>query len=173
MKLHNKNDITENKLILLYLYRKMGMMLPLGSVLHLNESKDWMTYFDLHQHINDLVEAGFLSISEDGHLITAEGITVSDEFKKRIPFSIREHIDEYVRNRKQDIQTKMQIISDYSQDSSHEFPVVLKILEHQNEVFTLRLVATSREEAKNICNSFEKKAVQLYADLINTIALDI
>ena len=173
MGLHDKNDLTENKLILLYLHRKMGMMLPLGHAVEFIVKKDWMNYFDLHQHMHDLCEAGFVSKQTDGYLITASGISVADEFKKRIPFSIREAIDQYVQEQKKDIQTQMQIISDYSQDSSSEFPVTLQIHEHQIQIFSLRLVASSREEAERLCKAFDKNAAQLYADMISNLAREI
>lgn len=151
----------------------MGM--PLSDVM-IEEyllDKKWINYFDLKNQILSLLEEGYLENMDNMRRISAKGIFILDNFKKEIPFSIREQIDTDAQKNKSNIRRKMEIYANFSQDSSSEFPVVLKLLENNNEALSLRVVATTRDEAQRLCKVFEENADKIYAEVIMRVTQKI
>ena len=111
-------------------------------------NKEWINYFDLKNQLISLVEEGYLEVKDDMKRITSKGIYILDNFKKEIPFSIREEIDSHAQKNKADIRRKMEIQVNFSQDSSSEFPVVLKLKDNNNEALALRV---ARITSYNVC----------------------
>lgn len=168
MHLHNKGDMTENKLILLYALRKLGMSAPMDALADLVLTRDWMNYFDMHQMLLELKEAGLIDERTPGtYTLTTDGLQALENYKKRIPFSIRDQIADYCRLNGQRIAREADILADYQQDSSTEFPVELAILENGLDVFRIKLVAPSREQAERVCARFRLEAADLYARLVH------
>ena len=173
MQLHDKNRQEENRLIILFLFHKMGMPLSDAMVEDYLLNKEWINYFDLKNQMISLVDEGYLEVKEDMKRITAKGIFILDSFKKEIPFSIREQIDTDAQKNKANIRRRMEIHANFSQDSSSEFPVVLKLKDNNNEALVLRVVATTRDEAEKLCRTFEENADSIYADIIIKITQKI
>jgi hypothetical protein len=171
--LHDKNNLTENKLILLYIAKKLGVKLSYDQFYVLVDKYKWMNYFDMRECIIDLSEAGFLSNESDCFTITANGLELLDIFKKSIILSIRTTIDEYANNNRLKIKIDQQIYADYSQDSENEYPVVFKIIENEVEIFSARLVASNTKEAKSLVREFKKKAPKIYANMIKELTSDL
>jgi len=169
MQLHDKNRQEENRLIILFLYHKMGMPLSDAMVEDYLMKHDWMNYFDLKNQLLSLVEEGYLENIDDARRIASRGIFVLDNFKKEIPFSIREQIDSDAQKNRANIRRKMEIHANFSQDSTNEFPVILKLKDNNNEALVLRVVATTRSEAESLCEAFEKNADSIYADIMMKI----
>lgn len=166
MQLHDKNKQEENRLIILFLFYKMGMPLKSDMAEEYLVEKEWINYFDLKNQIISLEEEGYLEKIDQLIRITAKGIFILDNFKKEIPFSIREEIINYAQDNKTHVRKDMEIYANFSQDSSNDFPVVLKLFDNNEEALTLRVVATTREEAEKICYEFKENANQIYAELI-------
>lgn len=171
--LHDKNNLTENKLILLYIAKKLGVKLSYDQFYLLVDKYKWMNYFDMRECIIDLCDAGFLSDEDQCYTITADGLELLDIFKKSIVLSIRNTIDEYANNNRLKIKIDQQIFADYSQDSKNEYPVVFKIIENEMEIFSTRLVASNAKEAKSLIREFKKKAPKIYANMIKELTSDL
>lgn len=171
--LHDKNNLTENKFIILYIARKLGVKLDCDQFYILTEQHGWMNYFDMRECITDLNEAAFLKETDGKYTITAEGIAVIDEFKKSIPFSIRTIIDNYAKENKSKILVEQQIIADYSQDSENEFPVLFRINENGVVIFEARIVAASAKDAQSLVEAFKKKASRIYVGVVKELTADL
>ncbi len=171
--LHDKNNLTENKFILLYAARKLGVKLSCDQFYVLADQHKWMNYFDMRECITDLNDAGFLKESDEMYTITANGIAVIDEFKKSIPLSIRTIIDDYAKENKSKILVEQQIIADYSQDSENEFPVLFRINENGVVIFEARIVAATAKDAQNLVDAFKKKASKVYMTVVKELTSDL
>ena len=171
--LHDKNNLTENKFIILYIARKLGVKLDCDQFYILTERHGWMNYFDMRECIIDLHEGGFLSETEGKYSITAEGISIIDEFKKSIPLSIRTFIDGYAKENKSKILVEQQIIADYSQDSENEFPVLFRINENGVVIFEARIVAATAKDAQQLVDAFKSKASKIYANVVKELTSGI
>jgi hypothetical protein len=174
MRHYRKESLADQKLILLYALRKLGLSAGVPTLCDLTAGRNWMNYFDMRQHLLELAEAGFLKTddSHERYALTGEGLSALELYKKRIPFSIRCQIDEYARQHGAAVVRNAEIHADFTQDSADEFPVSLSISENGVEIFRLRLVATTREEARALCNQFDVEGPQIYADLIHRLTRD-
>ena len=171
--LHDKNSLTENKFIILYIARKLGVKLDCDQFYILTEQHKWMNYFDMRECITDLFDTGLLKEEGGKYSITADGISVIDQFKKSIPLSIRTIIDDYAKSNKSKILVEQQIIADYSQDSENEFPVLFKINENGVVIFEARIVAATAKDARNLVDAFKSKASKIYADVVRELTSDL
>lgn len=169
MELHDKNSTNENRLIILFFYHKMGMPLPDSAAEEYIGQHQWMSYFDMKEHMIDLLSEGYLEEVDHKKRITAKAIYILDNFKQDIPFSIRDSIDHHARENRVNLQRDMEIYANYSQDSSSEFPVVLKLFDNNNEVLNLRVTAASAEDAEKLCNIFRTESAEIYADIISRV----
>lgn len=171
--LHDKNDLTENKFILLYIARKLGLKLDCDQFYVLAEKNNWMNYFDMRECIIDLHDVGFLKEDDEKYSITADGIAVIEEFKKNIPLSIRTIIDDYAKENKSKILVEQQIIADYSQDSENEFPVLFRINENGVVIFEARILAATAKDAQSLVTAFKEKASKIYANVVKELTSDL
>ncbi|MCK5130116.1 MAG: DUF4364 family protein [Clostridiales bacterium] len=170
--LHDKNNLTENKFIILYITRKLGVKLNSDQIFVLADKYSWMNYFDMRECIIDLCDAGFLNEENETYTITSEGFSLIENFMTSIAFSIRTIIDDYAKDNKSKILIDQQIIADYCQDSAHEYPVTLKIIENEVELFSSRIVAANEEDAKRLVDRFKQKSSKIYASLIKELTSD-
>lgn len=169
MHLHDINNNKENRLIILFFFYKMSMPLREETVEKYMMDQKWMNYFDFKEHVIDLQLEGYIEEYENDLRITSKGIFILDNFKQDIPFSIRQLIDNYAQDNRFAIKRDMQVYADYSQDSSSEYPVVLRLSENNNEVLTLRLMTSTGKEAQILCDVFKENAYDIYADVIHRI----
>ena len=171
--LHDKNNLTENKFIILYIARKLGVKLDCDQFYILTDKHKWMNYFDMRECIIDLHDVGFLKEDDEKYSITAEGIAVIDQFKKSIPLSIRTDIDDYAKSNKSKILVEQQIIADYSQDSENEFPVLFRINENGVVIFEARIVAATAKDAQSLVDAFKNKASKIYANVVKELTSEL
>lgn len=171
--LHDKNNLTENKFIILYIARKLGVKLDCDQFYILTDEHRWMNYFDMRECIIDLHDVGLLKEDSEKYSITADGIAVINQFKKSIPLSIRTIVDEYAKSNKSKILVEQQIIADYSQDSENEFPVLFKINENGVVIFESRLVAANAKDAQKLVDAFKNKASKIYGNVIKELTSDL
>ncbi len=171
--LHDKNNLTENKFIILYIARKLGVKLECDQFYALAEKHGWMNYFDMRECIIDLNDVGFLKEDDEKYSITADGIAVINEFKKSIPLSIRTLIDDYAKENKSKILVEQQIIADYSQDSENEFPVLFRINENGVVIFEARVVAANAKDAQKLVDAFKEKASKIYSNIVKELTSDL
>ena len=173
MQLHDKNNITENKLIVLYMLHKFKAPLTFEFMFDFISLKDWMTYFDMHQIMLDLTDEGLIKAEDNQYETTLQGVNVLEEFRKRIPFSVRRDIENHAIIFRTPVLENMQIKADYEQDSQNEFPVTLEIFENKIRVFSLKVVAASGREAEQICESFRSQAGVIYSTALSMLSSDL
>ena len=171
--LHDKNNLTENKFIILYIARKLGVKLTSEQFFVLSDKYKWMNYFDMRQCLMELCEEGFLKEDDEHYTITAQGFNIVENFKTSIAFSIRTIIDDYAKENKSKILVNQQIIADYSQDSAHEYPVTMKIVENEAELFCAKIVAANENDAKKLTEDFKIKASKIYSNIVKDLTENI
>ena len=175
--LHSKGDLTENKLILLYILYKMRMPLSLDQLTVLITEHDWMYYFDMRQLLIELYESGLIQDEHRDNMvlyhITTAGLDLLMPFRKRIPLPIREQIDRYIIDHRQELLEETHVLAQYSQDSSLEYPVQLKLIENAQIIFQMFIPTSSEEEAKGLCERFRREGAEVYARLVHELTADL
>ncbi len=86
MQLHDKNRQEENRLIILFLYHKMGMPLSDKMIEEYLLDKDWMNYFDLKNQLITMAEDGYLEDIDDMRRISTKAYLCWTALKRKYPF---------------------------------------------------------------------------------------
>ena len=132
-----------------------------------------INYFALQNYLEALIESENLTeLTVDGEKIYS--LTVSGEetigfFSDRIPMSIRDRLDEYVRETNEKENVSSEIVADYFPINEKEYSVKLNIKENDVTMLNIELYVGDRERARLISEHFAKNTTQVYSQIISII----
>lgn len=171
MKLNTTNEIlAENKVLILYILDKIGKPTTDNELLKIVISITDMNYFYFQQFITDLIESKYIiKYNKDNFNfieITLEGKRTLELTSNIIPGITKLKIDSNLKPLQKEIKEELSIIADFEPKDSNNFFVNCKIIENNNIVFNIGILANSRETAKNICENWKKNANKLFPEFI-------
>lgn len=70
------------------------------------------------------------------------------------------------------IAEKLSVVSDFTPDDDNGFFVDCKIIDKNKTIFSIRVLAGSREQAKFIVDNWKKNAAKLYPKLLETLFIE-
>ena len=171
--LHHKENLTENKLLLLYALYKIRQQMTMDQLTVMCADLDLMYYFDMCQHLVELAEDGLIRIrTQDNltfHEITPAGLEMVGLFKRQLSPALREKMDRDLMERRRAFQQQMEVTASYTEDSPAEFPVTLRIRENAVELFHMELSVPTSAMAAQLCRAFRQDGPAIYADLIKRL----
>lgn len=166
----DKGNLTENRLILLFLAARFARGIEHDEVAALNMRHDWMLYFDMEQMLAELCDEGLLlrEVLEDKvfYAVTAAGADVLGMYYKRIPMSIRSQIDSFARENAQRMVREQEFYAEYECISASHYRAILRIYELSQPIFSLDISAPDEATARAICLRFKQEATDIYAGLV-------
>lgn len=165
------NQLSENKLILLYLIREKENITP-AELSDFILFRGYMDYFSMENYITELLESELilrLKLDEKVYYtLHPQGEEVVELFRARIPHSIREDIRVYAQNsflhRSPLLEAETQIEPDRG-----AFLVTCRILDYDRSVLEVRVAAGSEEEVRRIRNAWQQKGMSIYWNLLKEI----
>ena len=104
--------------------------------------------------------------------ITSDGKRVLELTISIIPGIIKLRVDTNLKPCIDKIKEKLSVISDFTPDDNNGFFVECKIIDKNKIIFSIRVFAGSREQAKFIVENWKKNAVKLYPKLLKTLLED-
>lgn len=132
-----------------------------------------MNYFYFQQFILDLIDSNYIAKYEKDDLIfydlTSEGKQALDLTSNIIPGILKLKVDSNLKPYQQIIKNKISVVADFEPDDSSGFYVDCKVVENHKTVFSVRVLAGSREQAKTICDNWRNNAKTLYPTLLHTL----
>lgn len=174
MKLSSSNELlAENKLLILYIIDKIGKPITDNELLKIIISVTDMNYFYFQQFLLDLLEIKYITKYEkDGicfYKLTENGKKVLDLTSNIIPGIMRLRVDTNIKSCKDSIADEISITAEFEPEDSNSFFVECKITEHNKTIFSIKVLAGSREQAKQICDNWKNNASELYPKLISIL----
>ncbi len=165
------NQLSENKLILLYLIReKDNITVP--EMADFVIFRGYMDYFSMGSYVAELVEARLvLELCRDEHkyyTLHPQGIELVEMFRARIPHSIREEIRSYAQNSFLHGSAYLEAAV-RTEGAGRSISVSCMIRDYDRIVLTLSLSASSEEEAARIRDNWYKKGMSVYWNLLRDI----
>ncbi|MGN0404891.1 MAG: DUF4364 family protein [Bariatricus sp.] len=158
------------KLIILYMLDKVDFPLTNAQISEFILNKGYTTYFKLQQALSELTEAELIreetSHNRTLYHLTEDGAQSIQYFKNNISRSIREDIDNYLREKKYDLKNEVAVKADYYRNTSREFSVRCQVLEDELPLIDLTLSVPSETEAEAIVTNWQKKNQEIYAWLM-------
>lgn len=132
-----------------------------------------INYFALQSYLEALIDSENLAeLTVDDkkiYSLTTAGEETIGFFADRIPPSIRDRLDEYVReiNKKENVSSD--ISCDYYPISEREYSVKLNIKENDVTMLNIELYVGDRERAKRISEHLKEHTTQVYSQIISLI----
>ena len=115
--LQSTNDLTVNKLVVLYLLAKVKMTLSLSQITQTILERAYTDYFSLQQYLNEMVDAGFVIQEKESHIswfsITDKGLETLGFFESRISLSTREELDSFIEHNWRTLRNEMEVTAEY------------------------------------------------------------
>ncbi|MDK2933353.1 MAG: hypothetical protein PWP27_1163 [Clostridiales bacterium] len=170
---NNVHDITENKLIILFILNKINLPLTNTQITEIVMKDSLMNYFILQQYLSELVNAAQIKVynkdNKQFYQLTAKGQQTLSYFENRIPFSIREKLLQTISNQKRHYKQSAEIISNYTPQAKSGYMVECKIIENGTSLMELKLSVGTKVEAKDICEHWNQNSEQIYSKIISIL----
>lgn len=165
------NQLSENKLILLYLIREKENITS-AELSDYILFRGYMDYFTMENYITELIESKLvlrLKMNDKiYYTLYPQGEEVVELFRARIPHSIREDIRAYAQNsflhRSPLLEAEARIEPDQG-----AYLVTCQILDYDQNVLEARISAGSEEEARLIRNAWRQKGMSIYWNLLKEV----
>lgn len=163
-----------NKLILLFVFDRMGVPMQENVLVDMATDNNWISYMDCKESLCDLIKTSFIAnMSPKSHTprfaITSDGRECLKHFYTQIPLSLRDEITENVKENRLNYRKKQDYISDYYKNPDGTFTVVLRIDTTNVQLMELKLVIQSISTAKWVHKTWAEKAPQLYETILDTL----
>jgi len=161
------------KLMLLYLMDKVDFEMTNAQLTEFILENRYTNYFHIQSALSELVEED-LCRSKKAHnstyyKITGMGRQTLGFFKKSISETIRNEMDEYLRERAYDMREESSIRCDYLREGPEEYLVRCTIKENRSNLIDLTVNVPSEEEARKVCNAWKKKSTEVYSFIMKTL----
>jgi len=165
----------EYKLTLLLLIDKMDLPLSEHQITDCLQPTEPMEQFTLMQTLSEMVEMGYLDSAKDNNItkytITGEGLQTLEMFEKRIPLTIRNKINQYIRDNHKEIKRSFENTAIFFPNAENdEFVVKCGVYEESRVLMELTISVDTREQARLIQNNWKANAKTLYGDIIMALA---
>lgn len=173
MFVNTSQQLAENKLLLLYIFKRVGFPLTNSQITQLILENEIMNYFALQQFLAELKESDFIweEYRDNAPMygITQKGKETLQYFINRIPNYQIEKIEEILKDKKNEYIRDTQIKADYVKLAENEYLVTLSVIEQELPIFTLKLSVANNKQAKQICENWRKNAQDLYGNIIHLL----
>ncbi len=172
----NENTFTLYKLMILYMLGNLDFPLTTSQLSEFFIKRGYTSYFSFQQSLNDLAEKEFIMgetvrNSTSYHLgsLGEEALTM---FDNRIPPAIKNDIRNYLQEQKYQLRRELDIHADYYPVKRGEYMVTAHIKERGSLLMDLQLNVVSRDQAIQICDSWNQKSEQVYEKIMDILLFD-
>lgn len=154
------------KLIILYMLKKIDFSMTNSQISSFILEKGYTNYFTLQSVLSALTESGLVhqeTIQNSSfYTITPEGENTIGFFENNISQSIRDEIDEYLKENKLQLRNEVSVVADYYRNTAGEIAVRCRVKEKHSDLIDLTLTVPDEAHAKAICNQWQKKCQTVY-----------
>ncbi len=171
MKEHELSNLTENKLILLFILDNIEFPITNVQITEIIMQDGLMNYFFLQQYLSDLVNTNHIkNYTKDDkqfYKITKKGEETLTFFENRISITAKESVLKTIESKRKDFKESTEIISDYIPLNKNEYIVDCKIIENNTPLIELKLTVGTKAQAKSMCELWKKNPQSIYAQIIS------
>jgi len=161
------------KLIILYILRRVNFPLTNAQLTAFILEKEYTNYFNIQQAISELIDDSYISTktirNSSNYLITESGTETLLLFDNMISSGIKEDIQNYLREKKYELQEEVSTPADFYQIKKGEFAAHMSVIERETSIIDLTLVVTTSDEASMICNNWREKSSDVYSYLMSAL----
>ena len=167
------DPITLYKLIVLYMLNRVSFPLTAAQISDFILTREYTNFLTLQQVIRELTDTGLVDArtvrNRTQLLLTKDGKQTLDFFSQQISASIRQEIDEYLKENEMELRNEVSILADYYKSTSGEYEAHLKAKEGNVTLVDLIISVPVEETAAAICDNWQKKNQEIYQYLIEQL----
>ncbi len=174
MKLAENNEsLAENKILILYILNKMHRPIPNNVLYNLIITVLDMNYFYYQQFLLDLIESKYVTTFEKDskklYEITEKGQETLKLTQDLLPGILKLKFDTTFKDQLKQAKDKESIIAEFTPINENSYIVSCKINENGNNIFEVKVLASSREQAKNIVDNWKNNAESYYPKILDLL----
>lgn len=168
------SQLAENKLIILYLVKKMGIALSNSEICQFSLEKNYMDYFSVQQYLAELVDAGWLEKNRDNHntryTLTDEGNEIINYFICHISESAKNEINQYIHENSKRIKAEYEVTANYFLELNNNYLVKCGLCDSDgSNLMEVSVSVATREQAQLICSNWKKSVNTLYGSILSSL----
>ena len=167
------DPLTLYKLIVLYMLNRVSFPLTAAQISDFILTREYTNFLTLQQVIRELTDTGLIDArtvrNRTQLLLTKDGKQTLDFFSQQISASIRQEIDEYLKENEMELRNEVSILADYYKSTSGEYEAHLKAKEGNVTLVDLIISVPVEETAAAICDNWQKKNQEIYQYLIEQL----
>lgn len=167
------DPLTLYKLIVLYMLNRVSFPLTAAQISDFILTREYTNFLTLQQVIRELTDTGLVDArtvrNRTQLLLTKDGKQTLDFFSQQISSSIRQEIDEYLKENEMELRNEVSILADYYKSTSGEYEAHLKAKEGNVTLVDLIISVPVEETAAAICDNWQKKNQEIYQYLIEQL----
>ena len=167
------DPLTLYKLIVLYMLNRVSFPLTAAQISDFILTREYTNFLTLQQVIRELTDTGLVDArtvrNRTQLLLIKDGKQTLDFFSQQISASIRQEIDEYLKENEMELRNEVSILADYYKSTSGEYEAHLKAKEGNVTLVDLIISVPVEETAAAICDNWQKKNQEIYQYLIEQL----
>lgn len=167
------DPLTLYKLIVLYMLNRVSFPLTAAQISDFILTREYTNFLTLQQVIRELTDTGLVDArtvrNRTQLLLTKDGKQTLDFFSQQISTSIRQEIDEYLKENEMELRNEVSILADYYKSTSGEYEAHLKAKEGNVTLVDLIISVPVEETAAAICDNWQDKNQEIYQYLIEQL----
>ena len=167
-------DVTEAKLLILYILKYCGTALPKSALDDIVKTDELIDHFTYSDALAGLVESGHVikAPNKEVYTFSETGEEAIDLLKRRIPFSIRERAIKESTIVLSRLSEGEHIIAEYepNQDETGSYTATMKIIGETDTLFELKLWLPNQMQCEIITSNFKKNPVGIFKEFLKMVA---
>ena len=163
--IHDKLDI---KLLVLYLMDRVAAAIDFATLTDLSMCDSGVDYFQFAEAVSELTESGHLDQQEEFYAITDRGRRTCAAGESSLSPVIRQRCDRRLAPLNQALKRKAQVRAQVGEQPLG-FDVRLSMADDQGSLFSLTLLAPTREDAQHIADGFLEHPDRVYNGLLGVL----
>lgn len=168
-----QDPLTLYKLIILYMLNRVDFPLTKTQIGDFILEREYTNFLTLQQAIGELTDAGMITAQSIGNrthlLITGDGVQTLNFFGNEINQSIKQDIDEYLKENEMELRNEVSILAEYYKSTSGEYEAHLTAKDKGIHLVDITISVPVEETAVSICDNWQKKNQDIYQYLISQL----
>ncbi len=165
------HDKIDTKMLILYVLHRLPARINAEKLADLVLIDGGIGYFDYKQCLYELIEKSNVDETEEGCLITAKGSRNCEILADSLPYSVRMKADKVTAPVAEKMRREAMILANHEKCEGG-VTVYLALSDGIGNIFDLKILAASEEQAEKIERSFRKKAEDYYNRFISELLED-
>ena len=166
--------VTKLKLTVLYFLNKLGLAITRDQITTLAAAYDLGPFFELQNAVAEMEEDGLVAAVPrrfgQVYALSSRGQEVVDMFQERLPVSLRDDLDAYADECREDIRKQTQFTARIEPLPGGECMVRFYFMEQDEPLLSIELIFPDSGSASRAAKSWPDKAEEAYCYLLSSLS---